>query len=83
MLGGVILGRDPEVVTRLQGTRAILGNILQPHECWLLDSRLPTVTLRMNRQSKNAQRIAEAVAGHAAVRKVYYPLCALCALWLS
>jgi cystathionine beta-lyase/cystathionine gamma-synthase len=73
MLGGVILGRDPEVVTRLQGTRAILGNILQPDECWLLDSRLPTVTLRMNRQSKNAQRIAEAVAGHAAVRKVYYP----------
>ncbi len=73
MLGGVVLGRDADVVTQLRGTRAILGNILQPDECWLLDSRLPTVTLRMKRQSKNAQRIAEAVAAHPAVRKVHYP----------
>jgi len=37
----------------------MFGNILQPDECWMLDGRLPTVSLRMNRQSKNAQRIAE------------------------
>ena len=74
MLGGVILGNDTEVVQHLRGTRAILGNILQPDECWLLDSRLPTVTFRMNRQSKNAQHIVEALAGHPAIRKIYYPL---------
>ncbi len=73
MLGGVILGRDPELISRLRGLRAILGNILQPDECWLLDGRLPTVTLRMNRQSKNAQRIAEALAEHPRVAKMYYP----------
>ncbi|HYS77831.1 MAG TPA: PLP-dependent transferase, partial [Candidatus Dormibacteraeota bacterium] len=38
-----------------------------------LDSRLPTVTLRMNRQSKNAQRIAESLVPHPAVRRVLYP----------
>jgi methionine-gamma-lyase len=73
ILAGVVLAADPEIVTHLRGTRAILGNILQPDECWLLDSRLPTVTLRMNRQSKNAQRIAESLAGHPAVRRVLYP----------
>jgi methionine-gamma-lyase len=73
MLGGVILGRDPELVAQLRGTRAILGNILQPDECWLLDGRLPTVGLRMNRQSKNAQRIAEALAGHPKLRRLLYP----------
>jgi cystathionine beta-lyase/cystathionine gamma-synthase len=73
MLGGVILGRDPELIATLRGTRAILGNILQPDECWMLDSRLPTVELRMNRQSKNAQRLAEALAKHARVRQMYYP----------
>jgi methionine-gamma-lyase len=73
MLGGVVLGRDPELVARLRGTRAILGNILQPDECWLLDGRLPTVGLRMNRQSKNAQRIAEALVGHPKLKRVIYP----------
>jgi cystathionine beta-lyase/cystathionine gamma-synthase len=46
---------------------------LQADECWLLDGRLPTVTLRMNRQSKNAQRIAESLAKHPKIAKVYYP----------
>lgn len=73
MLGGVILARDPELVTRLRGMRAILGNILQPDECWLLDGRLPTVNLRMNRQSKNAQRLAEALAGHPKIERLLYP----------
>jgi len=73
MLGGVVLGTDPELVARLRGTRAILGNILQPDECWLLDGRLPTVGLRMNRQSKNAQRIAEALVGHPKLKRVIYP----------
>lgn len=73
MLAGVVLGRDEELCTHLKGTRAVLGNILQPDECWLLNSRLPTVYLRMNRQSKNAQRIAESVDGHRALARVIYP----------
>jgi cystathionine beta-lyase/cystathionine gamma-synthase len=74
MLAGVILGKDPEVIQQLRGTRAILGNILQPDECWLMDSRLPTVPFRMNRQSKNAQHIVEGLAGHPKIEKIYYPL---------
>jgi cystathionine beta-lyase/cystathionine gamma-synthase len=73
MLGGMALARDPDLIARLRGARAMLGNILQPDECWLLDSRLPTVTLRMNRQSKNAQRIAERLAEHPRVERVHYP----------
>ncbi len=73
MLAGVVLAKDADLIALLRGTRAILGNILQPDECWLLDSRLPTVTLRMNRQSKNAQRIAEALGDHPALRRVLYP----------
>ncbi|HSN93270.1 MAG TPA: PLP-dependent transferase [Anaeromyxobacteraceae bacterium] len=73
MLGGVVLAQDVGLVAQLRGTRAILGNILQPDECWLLDGRLPTVGLRMNRQSKNAQRIAEALAGHPKIEVLHYP----------
>ncbi|GMU62372.1 MAG: cystathionine gamma-synthase [Myxococcaceae bacterium] len=73
LLAGLVLAKNGELVTQLRGTRAVLGNILQPDECWLLNTRLPTVPLRMNKQSKSAQRLAEAVHGHRAVAKVHYP----------
>jgi cystathionine beta-lyase/cystathionine gamma-synthase len=73
MLAGVLMGHDAALFAALRRTRGAFGTILQPDESWLLNSRLPTVSLRMNRQSKNAQRIAEALADHAAVGRVYYP----------
>jgi cystathionine beta-lyase/cystathionine gamma-synthase len=73
LIAGVALARDPELIKRLRSQRIMFGNILPPDECWMLDNRLPTVSLRMNRQSKNAQRIAEQLIEHPKVRKVYYP----------
>ncbi len=73
LLAGAVLAADPELIQTLTGVRALLGNILQADECWMLDSRLSTVALRMNRQSKNAQRIAEQLAKHPRVKRVIYP----------
>src|SRR5215469_14301576 len=73
LLAGVVMATDPDLVIRLRRLRSMLGNILQADECWILDSRLSTVSLRMNRQSKNAQRVAMRLADHPAIKKVYYP----------
>lgn len=73
LLAGVVLGAGPELERDIRAHRGLFGNILQPDECWILDGRLPTVSLRMNRQSKNAQRIAEALVRRPEIRKVYYP----------
>jgi methionine-gamma-lyase len=73
MVAGVAIARDPDLIGNMQRNRAMLGNILQPDECWMLDGRLPTVALRMNRSSKNAQRIAEALNGHKRLSRVIYP----------
>ncbi len=73
LLAGAALATDAELIQRLRMKRAIFGNILPPDECWLLDGRLPTVSLRMNRQSKNAQRIAERLVEHPKVVRMHYP----------
>jgi cystathionine beta-lyase/cystathionine gamma-synthase len=73
IIGGVALTRDADVLNRIRSKRSLFGNILQPDECWILNTRLPTVALRMNRQSKNAQRIAETLNDHPKISKVYYP----------
>ena len=71
LLAGAALARDPQIIRQLRRQRNMFGNILQPDECWLLDGRLPTVQLRMNRQSKNAQRLAEALHGRHVARVIY------------
>ncbi len=73
MVAGVAITKSSEMIQRIRSRRNMFGNILQPDECWMLDSRLPTVALRMNRQSKNAQRIAEALVGHKKLSRVIYP----------
>ncbi len=73
LLAGIVLGVSPEINKKIRARRGLFGNILQPDECWILDGRLPTVALRMNRQSKNAQRIAESLVHRHEIRKVYYP----------
>jgi cystathionine beta-lyase/cystathionine gamma-synthase len=73
LIGGLVLASDPALIQKIRSLRGLFGNILQPDECWMLDSRLPTVGLRMNRQSKNAERIAESLAKHPKIKKVLYP----------
>jgi cystathionine beta-lyase/cystathionine gamma-synthase len=73
MIGGVAVGRDDDLIRRIKTKRGLFGNILPPDESWILDSRLPTVNLRMTRQSKNAQRIAERLAHHPKISTVHYP----------
>jgi methionine-gamma-lyase len=73
IIGGAALSRDADLITKIRSKRSLFGNILQPDECWILNTRLSTVSLRMNRQSKSAQRIAEALAYHPKIERVYYP----------
>jgi cystathionine beta-lyase/cystathionine gamma-synthase len=73
LLAGVAIAADAKTLTPIRRYRSLFGNILAPDECWILDSRLPTVELRMNKQSKNAQRIAERLANHPKVARMFYP----------
>ena len=73
MIGGAATAADPARLRKMRAKRNMFGNILQPDECWMLDGRLPTVTLRMNRSSKNAERIATRLAKHPKVARVLYP----------
>ena len=73
MLAGILLAANPELIAKMGPARGLFGTILQPDECWMLGGRLPTVGLRMNRASKNAQRIAEQLAGHPKIKRTIYP----------
>ena len=72
LLAGVIVG-SKEKLESVRKLRGIMGAINSPHNMYLLERGLKTFELRMQRQNANGQAIAEFLAGHPRVEKVYYP----------
>jgi cystathionine gamma-synthase len=72
LLAGVVIGSEErlEPVAKLRG---IMGAISSPHSIYLLERGLKTFELRMQRHNENGQGVAEYLAGHPRVERVYYP----------
>ncbi|MFO0901771.1 MAG: aminotransferase class I/II-fold pyridoxal phosphate-dependent enzyme [Pirellulales bacterium] len=72
LLAGVIVG-SAEKLEPVRKMRGIMGAINSPHNIYLLQRGLKTFELRMQRQNENGQRLAEFLAAHPRVERVYYP----------
>ncbi len=74
MVGGILVaGRDPDLIDRLTYLQNAVGSIQGPFDSFLALRGLKTLALRMERHCENAARIADYLAGHSKVEKVYYP----------
>jgi O-succinylhomoserine sulfhydrylase len=72
-LGGVILASEEFIQTHIHTFLRQTGPALSPFNAWVMLKSLETLPLRIARQCENAARIADALAGMASVRRVYYP----------
>ena len=72
LLAGVIIGCKTKLED-VRNLRGIMGAINSPHNIYLLERGLKTFELRMTRHNENGQAIAEFLAAHPRVEKVYYP----------
>jgi cystathionine beta-lyase/cystathionine gamma-synthase len=72
LIGGVVAGRS-HLIEQIHSTRTVLGGIMDPHAAWLLLRGIKTLAIRMQRHNENSVRLAQFLAGHAKVRRVYYP----------
>ena len=73
MVGGAVVTSDDGVAERLGFLQNAAGAVPGPLDCWLALRGTKTLTLRMRQHDHNGRCLAEWLAGHAAVRKVYYP----------
>jgi len=73
VLGGAIVGPEALVEDIRWNTTEFVGAILQPFEAWLMLQYLETLSMRMQRHSDNAQKVAEFLVGHPKVTHVNYP----------
>ncbi|WP_262895333.1 trans-sulfuration enzyme family protein [Hymenobacter lapidiphilus] len=70
---GAVVARTPEEAARLRQIGTLFGLTLSPMESWLAVRGMKTLRLRMEAHCRNAQAVAELLAGHEAVGEVFYP----------
>jgi cystathionine gamma-synthase len=72
LLAGVLAG-SREKLEPVRKLRGIMGAINSPHNMYLLGRGLKTFELRMQRHNANGQAVAEFLAEHPRVERVFYP----------
>jgi cystathionine gamma-synthase len=72
LLAGVLVG-TAEKLDAVCKLRGIMGTINAPQNIYLLARGLKTFELRMQRHNENGQAVAEFLAGHPRIERVYYP----------
>ncbi len=72
-LGGVVVCAKQERADQLQFVQKAAGAIMSPFECWLVLRGVKTLAVRMEQHDRNGRFVAEFLARHKKVKKVFYP----------
>ena len=72
LIAGIVAGRQ-DLIDQIHETRTTLGGSMDPHAAWLLLRGIKTLAVRVQRQNENALKIAQFLAQHPKVRRVFYP----------
>jgi cystathionine gamma-synthase len=70
---GYVAARDPDLGERMRALSVTMGFTASPFDCWLAERGLLSFPLRYDRAEATARLLADALAGHPAVRQVLYP----------
>ncbi len=73
VVGGAIVTSDPAAYERLKFLQNAVGPVPGPMDCWLTLRGIKTLSLRMERHSANARKVAEFLAEQSAIERVLYP----------
>ncbi|KAF1687402.1 cystathionine gamma-synthase [Pseudoxanthomonas broegbernensis] len=74
VMGGVLSFRDDgEHAAACHGLRLLAGATASPFAAWMILRGVRSLPARMDWHCRNAQAVAEFLAGHARVEKVHYP----------
>jgi cystathionine beta-lyase/cystathionine gamma-synthase len=72
-LGGVVVCAHQEHADKLAFLQKAMGAILSPFECWLVLRGVKTLAARMEIHDRSGRIVADFLAKHKKVRKVFYP----------
>jgi len=72
-VGGAVILNDEEDTTRMAFIQNAAGAILSPMDSWLVMRGTKTLAVRMRQHDENGRIVAQFLAEHPSIQKVYYP----------
>ena len=72
-IGGIVVAVREDDIDWLRFVQNAEGAILSPFDSWLVLRGTKTLALRMQQHNANGQALAEFLAAHPKVKRVYYP----------
>lgn len=73
VVAGLVVVNDDELTKKLAFIQNSTGGVLAPFDSFLLIRGIKTLAVRLDRHVENAQKAANFLKKHKAVKKVYYP----------
>ncbi len=72
VLAGVIVGSGARIKA-LKDARGVLGNVIDPHQAFLIERGLKTLAVRVRHQNETALETARFLERHPRIERVFYP----------
>lgn len=73
VIAGSLIVKDKELGEKLHFAQFATGGTLGPMDSYLVLRGIKTLHLRVQRHCENGQKVAEYLANHPAIKRVYYP----------
>ena len=73
LIAGLVVVKDKAIAERLAFLQNATGGVLGPFDSFLLIRGIKTLGVRLDRHVENAQKAAQFLKNHKAVKKIYYP----------
>ncbi|HZY10040.1 MAG TPA: PLP-dependent aspartate aminotransferase family protein [Bacteroidota bacterium] len=73
MLGGLVVTNSSKIAERLRFFQKATGGILSPFDSWLCLRGTKTLSIRMQRHSESAMKLAHWLKKQKKIKRVYYP----------
>lgn len=72
LVAGFVAGPGP-LIAPIRASMGLLGGVSDPHTAYLVLRGMKTLALRVQQQNRSGQQVAEFLAAHPAVERVWYP----------
>lgn len=73
VIAGLVVGSKEHIYNIRMSSLKSVGSVMAPFDAWLLLRGLKTLTVRMDRNTENAMKVAEYLENHPKIDYVYYP----------
>ena len=74
ILGGcIVINNNPELNQRIRQFQVNGGVVPSPFDCWLLSRSLATLSVRLERQEANAEKIVQFLSSRKEIRLLHFP----------